>query len=692
MRKNIYFLVLLFVCSIFTAKSQNVTFTKSNFPNKKKELKDVIKAIEKGDEYYILGRSGMYKAALDYYLKANRFNPNNTVLNYKIGKCYLNSVEKIKAIPYLEKALDIDPNKNIIKNDIHFMLARAYHLNLDFDKAISEYNKYRKTLVQNDEYLNKKINKHIQECKVGKTLVENPSRAFIDLIPLINTEYPDYSPIVNADESVLFFTSRRPENIGGNKDPFDLQYYEDVYYTRNRNRDVANWSAPKNLDKPINSKEHDAIVGLSPDGQRLFLYKGVNGGDIYECELEGNEWSKPKALGYPINTEFHESSAAFSYDGRTVYFVSDRDGGHGMHDIYMVQRKSATKWGEPKNLGPTINTEYDEKGVFMTADGKTLYFSSQGHNTMGGFDIFMTQQKDDGSWTKPKNLSYPINSPDNDIFFSIAANGKHGYYSSVKSTGKGDKDIYRITFIGPEKQIVMNSEFNLLASRANPVSENVIEQAVDIKAAPVTILKGKITDERTNAPIKAQIELIDNKKNKVLAVFSSNSSTGNYLVSLPAGKNYGISIKAEDYLFHSENFNIPKESQYSEVVKDIQLKKAVVGSKIVLRNIFFDVGKAKLRTESYAELGVLRNLLKNNPNLKIEISGHTDNTGSASLNQRLSERRAKAVVDFLVKQGISKDRLKYAGYGETQPIADNNTREGRQMNRRTEFKVLSNED
>lgn len=683
--------IILFLCFPVFMSAQNVEFELDNFPSKKKELKDVIAQIEEGDNFYIQGKSGMYIEALKFYLPANQFNPNNAVLNYKIGKSYLNSIEKTKSIPFLEKAIKLDSQIKIIKTDVYFMLAKAYQLNTDFEKAIAEYERYKTLLVQNEKYLLKEINKHIEECKAGKDLMLDPARAFIDPLPMLNTQFAEYSPIVNADNSVMFFTARKPENVGGKIDPSDLGYYEDVYYTYSSNLDINKWETPKNPGRPINNDEHDAIVGLSPDGQKLFLYKGDNGGDIYECTLKGNSWSKPARMDYPINTEFHEPSASFSYDGRTVYFVSNRDGGMGMHDIYVVKRNADGTWGEAKNLGKTINTEYDEKSIFMLSDGRTLFFSSNGHNTMGGYDIFRTNLNDDGTWEKPINISYPISSPYDDIFFTIDASGKHGYYSTIKSDGKGDQDIYKITFIGPEKQIVMNTEYNLLASLADPVGENILEAAVNITASPVTILKGKVFDETTKTPLEASIELYDNEKNEILAVFTSNSLTGNYLVSLPAGKNYGISIKAEQYLFHSENFLIPKSSVYSEVVKDIGLKKVSVGTKIVLRNIFFDVGKATLRAESYAELGILRKTLTDNPNLKIEISGHTDNTGSEATNKSLSEKRAKAVVDYLIAQGIDTGRLQFAGYGESQPIADNNSADGRQLNRRTEFKVLSNE-
>ncbi len=680
-----YFFVLSFLLLLNAAIAQNVEFVKDNFPKEqKKELKEAIDNIEDGNEFFEIQRGMYFQKALEYYLKANKFNPNNAMLNYKIGQCYIANAEQTKAIKHLEKALRLNP---MVAEDINLMLAQAYQLDLQFDKAIEEYQKFRKAIPPQTAYeMDDKLSKKIDECKTGKKLVKEPVRVFIDNIgKVVNSPYPDYGPIVNADESILYFTSRRPSTTGGKKDDYDFNYFEDIYLSYNR---LDSWTKPQNPGEPLNDKQHESVVGISPDGQKLLIYNGDKGGDIYISRLEGKEWSKPKMLDEPINTkDYHESSACFSPDERTLYFVSDRPGGFGEHDIYKSTLNRNGQWMKPINLGPTINTKYDEDGAFLHPDGKTLYFSSNGHNTMGGYDIFKSVLEN-GTWTKPENLGYPINSPDNDIFFSTSASGEHGYYSTKKSGGYGQDDIYVITFLGPEKRIVMNSEHNLLASHTQAVSETVIESTVEIKSNPVTILKGKIHDEKTGDPVAASIELIDNEKNEVLAVFTSNSATGRYLVSLPAGKNYGIAIKAENYLFHSENFNIPKASIYNEVIKDIPLKKVEVGEKIVLNNIFFDSGKAKLRPESYAELGVLRKLMKDNPGLKIEISGHTDNVGSDNFNQQLSEKRAKSVVDYLVSQGIDASRLKYAGYGESQPIADNSTEEGRQKNRRTEFEIL----
>ena len=306
---------------------------------------------------------------------------------------------------------------------------------------------------------------------------------------------------------------------------------------------------------------------------------------------------------------------------------------------------------------------------------------------MGGFDIFKSTLNN-GEWSEPENLGFPINTVGEDVSFILSANGKKGYYSSSNVGGKGDKDIYVITFLVPEKEGVLNTEDNLLAGITKPIREKVIEPEIEIRENQLTILKGIISDAITQEPLEASIEIWDNERNESIGLFDSNSKTGKYLLSLPSGVNYGIAVRFKGYLFNSENIVIPASAEYQVIYKNIELKKLDVGSKIVLRNIFFDTAKDSLRSESYAELDRLAKLLNEYKNLRIEISGHTDNVGSAKYNQLLSQRRAKAVVGYLILEGIDYMRLEYAGYGFDQTIATNDTEEGRQMNRRTEFKIL----
>lgn len=673
------------------AFAQGVEFEKENFPNDKEGLKLAKDNIKEGDKFYEQGEI-FFKEAIPYYEKAQAFNPNNALLNYKLGECYLFSIYKSKAKSHLVKAFELQPS---INPRINYYLGQAYHLNLEFDQAIACYTKYRAGI--QDPYESEDLQLRIQQCNNGKKIVQKPIRVFIDnLGDNVNTKFHEYGAVISADESVIIYTSRREGSTGGKLDPVLNEHYEDLYIST-KNAD-GTWSPAKNMGENVNTNDHDAVSAISPDGSRIIIYKGGSGmGDLFECVLEGSEWSKPMDLGKNINTKsYQEPSACYSPDGNILYFVSEQPGGIGGHDIYLSRRDSKGNWGEAENLGTTINTKYKEDGIYLHPDGKTLYFGSEGHTSMGGMDIFKSvYDAATNKWSTPENLGYPVNTADQDAFFVISASGRYGYYMSTSNEdNKGLRDLYRITFLGPEKQMVLNNEDNLLASVAAPVKDIVIAPEVTVKEAQLTILKGVISDYLTKDLLEAQIEIVDNQANKVIATFTSNSKTGRFLVSLPAGKNYGIAVKKDEYLFHSENFDIPNTAAFQEVEKNIELKKLSVGSKIVLRNIFFDLDKATLRPESTAELNRLTKLMNDVPTLKIELGGHTDAQGSDTHNQDLSERRAAAVVDFLTKAGIAADRLKSAGYGETQLV--NSCSNGvkcsdvqHQENRRTEFKVLS---
>lgn len=676
------FLCFFLLISALT-KAQNVEFEKANFPDKKDQLKEAKKTIDAGDEMMNKGEY-YYSQAIPFYLKANEFNPNNALLNFKLGQCYLKSPERAVAATYFDASYKLNPKVDAL---VLYYEGYSHHLNADWDFAIKEYEEFIAGASAKDPFL-VEAKKRLSECKNGKQLSEKPVRVFIDNIGnVVNTRFNEYGPVISADEDVMIFTSRREGTLGGRVDELINEPMEDIYVSYMFNN---NWTRPVNMGEPINTNDHDAVVAISPDGQKLITYNGAkNRGDLYISELQGEKWSKPEQLPKPINSDAHEPSATISFDGNTIYFVSDREsGGLGGHDIYMCTKDIKGKWGKAVNLGPTINTPYNEEAVFMMADGKTLYFSSEGHNTMGGYDIFKTTFEN-GVWTTPENMGWPINTPDNDVFFVLAANGRNAYYASASKDGLGGQDIYKITILGPEKQPLLSTEDNLLASLTAPVSEVKVEKAVAVKSPQVTLLKGIITDEQTTQPLDATIELIDNTKNEVIAVFSSNKSTGKYLVSLPSGKNYGIAVKKDGYLFHSENFDLPATADYQEVNKDVALKKIDIGKSIVLRNIFFDFDKASIRPESANELDRLIKLLNDNPSLKIELGSHTDSKGSDDYNLKLSENRSKSVVDYLIGKSISASRLEAKGYGETKPIATNDTDAGRQENRRTEFKILS---
>jgi len=682
-----YLLIILAFLFCLTLNAQvNKEFDKNNFADKE-GLKVAKNAIKTGDDIMSRGDETMYNQAIPHYEVAQKFNPDNALLNFKLGMCYLESLTKPKCLEYFQRSHQLDP---AVHDMIQYYLGRGYHLNADWDKATEAYRAYLDKMgakVLADE--RNQIVKRIEECKNGKELSKNPVRVWIDnLGENINSKFHDYALVINADESRLFFTSRKPGTTGGGIDPDINDYFEDVYISQFQN---GQWTKAENLGSGFNTESHDASINMSADGQTMIIFRWTKktGGDIFISKLQDDgKWSAPARLDKPINTEFHESSASLSPDNRVLYFVSNRDGGLGGRDIYTSRWDDKKKrWGDAVNIGPTINTQYDEEGVFMHPDGKTLYFSSSGHNTMGGMDIFSSTLKD-GKWTTPINLGFPINTPEHDVFFVQPANARFGYYTSAREDGFGGRDNYRITFLGPPKKPVLNAEDNLIASLSKPMTESVVEGAVEMKMSEMAVLKGLITDAKTGKPVKANIQLIDNSTSQSVADFASEALTGKYLVTLPSGKNYGISIQADGYLFHSENFNIPADASFKTYVKNIQLKRIEKGQSIVLRNIFFDTNKYDLKQESTAELDLVVKIMMELDDINVEISGHTDSDGSAQLNQKLSENRAKSVVDYLISKGIEASRLKYVGYGKDQPIASNDTKEGKQENRRTEFKIV----
>ena len=626
---NLIGFVILFFFS-FGSLAQNV-----------KKLQSEAKENFKMDEY---------ADALPLYLKVDSLEPNNAEVNYRIGFCYIKLNQDAKAQPYFEKAKNLHFNSP----NLDYNLGVAYHANHEFDKAIACFETYIKGLDKtnaSDQTEIKKANRYIEMCQNGKELMANPLKVEIqNLGNKVNSPYPDYVPVVSADETVLIFTSRRPNTTGGQVEESTGHFHEDIYISTKDS--TGQWSAPENIGTEINTNGHDACVAISPDGQELFVYKSDNQ-DIYVSTLTGNKWSAPKKIAGLINSKYWEASASISADEKTLFFTSDRPGGFGDKDIYISTLQPNGQWGTPKNMGAELNSEYDEDAPFIHPDGKTLYFSSEGHKSMGGYDIFVSKYNEEKkTWGKPENVGYPINTAGDDIFFVWSADGTRGYFSSIRADSYGEKDIY----------VVSRPKVNV----------------------SLIVLKGKVFAEETEKAISATITIVDNETNKIVGITNSNSYSGKYTVILPPGKNYGVSVAATGFLPYSENVDIPK-GEYFELSKDIKLKPLAKGSVAVLKNVFFDSNKSELRKESFGELDRFADVLKDNPDLCVEIAGHTDNVGDANYNLKLSDDRAKSVVSYLVSKGISISRLYPVGYGKEVPVATNETEEGKQLNRRTEL-------
>ena len=640
MYKYIYILAIILTWSNNSALAQSIP-------------KEARNHLEEGKLYY---DQANYLKALDSYLAAYAFVPNDPGVNYSIALCYVNTYSYDKALKYLLPA----KNAGIEDPMLDYYLGVSYHANAKIDEAIQSLQAFKSKLRPADKDLLAQTNKYLLYCENAKLLMSKPVVMKISNLGItVNSPYPDYNPAISVDESTMIFTSRRANSTGGLVYEMDGHFFEDIYSSNKLPNNT--WGEGKQLDLTINSVNHDACVGLSSEGQTMIIYKDDGGGDLYYSQLSGSTWSKPISFGKSINTDAREACGNFSPDGNYLFFVSDKKGGFGGTDIYWSKKNTDGAWAAPVNMGKEVNTAEDEFSPYLNADGKTFYFSSQAHNSMGGFDIFQSiidlSIAPLISVSTPTNLGYPINTVGDEIYFVWSADNKRAYFSSAREGGFGDKDLYLLE--RPEAR------------------------------AALVLLKGTISDCKSKQFIQANISVTDIESGKSIGKYVSNSSTGKYIVTLPAGKNYAINAEAKGYLFHSKNINIPKLENFKEIDDVICLDKIDIGSKIVLNNVFFDVNKATLRKESEIELDKLFDILSKNPKIKIEVAGHTDSDGDTQANLTLSDGRAHAVMDYLIAKGISADRIIYIGHGEDKPVVANDTPENKQLNRRTEIKILA---
>ncbi|MBE7441819.1 MAG: PD40 domain-containing protein [Flavobacteriales bacterium] len=502
-----------------------------------------------------LMEESMFNIALPIWLDLSTQQPDNHNVNYKIGVCYLNSGnEKKKALDYLKKAAEnttanYDPFSSSEKkapNETQFFLARAYHINYNLDLAAENYTKFKEK-ISKKHYLFNEVDHYIKQCENAKLAIAKPVN--IDVINLgksINTEFADYSPVMSLDESTIYFTSRRLRKDSSNyfiKDVNDGMHYEDIYVSHNYD---GAWSEPELLS--INTEGHEATINVSVDGQTLFIYKDDNGnGNLYYSSINNEEWTTPTLLGSDINSDAHESHVSISPDENILYFVSDRKGGLGGQDIYFCNKLPNGEWAKAQNIGSVINTPYDEDGVFIHPDGKTIYFSSHGHSSIGGYDIFYSiKNEEDGTWSTPINLGYPVNSTDDDVFFVTSADGKRGYYSSIQEKGFGEKDIYQISM-------------------------------TDAAEKPLTLLTGhlKVIGE-TETPADAQIVITNNLDGSLIGIFKPRKKDGKFSIILEPNIDYHIEYLAMGFK-KTEDLFVPPVSAFTEINRGIELQDVIFG-------------------------------------------------------------------------------------------------------------------
>ena len=596
-----------------------------------------------------------FKKVENYLAKAKKIDSTYADIYVIQGDMYNFSLKSAKAADSYNKALKYAKNPKPL---LYFITAEEEVKVGRYESAQLHYNIYLdKTLPECP--LMKETHKGLETCEFAINAMKNPvDFTPINIGPNINSEYDEYLPAVVADESEIIFTVMRPRD--NQTICAFCQMEEDFYASKKEN---GEWMPRYKLDYPINTGYNEGAQCISPDGKYLFYTIcntdfGNGSCDLYWSKRIGNRWSRPRNFDAPVCTKFWESQPSISPDGKTIYFASNRPGGFGKMDIWKTTMTEEGLFSVPENLGKNINTDGDDSAPFIHADGRTLYFVSDGHTGMGGKDIFFSTLTDTG-WTKPTNLGYPINTPADEINILINAAGTTAYFSTDKEGGYGGQDLY----------------YFALDERLRPT--------------PVTYIKGKVFDENTYEPLHAAIEMIDLNTNEVTTSTFSDPVSGEFLACILTGSNIMMNVSHPYYLLYSENFQI--EKNYTELepyLKNIALKRPEVGESFVLRNVFFDFDKSTLKKESEVELNKLADYLASNKGIKIEIGGHTDNQGSESYNERLSSDRAKAVYDYLVNKGIDSKRMTYKGYGMSKPIASNDTEEGRALNRRTEFTIV----
>ena len=650
----------------------------SDFKHQEAGFREAWSDLKAGDKFYKEG-PGSYHDAIRHYKKVIDYHPYHPGLNYKLGVVLLKSDRKEEALTHFKRTKEF-LTKEI--PDIDLMIARSHHFRMEFEDAIRHYKDYVNSLKPKEAArIKSQIDKFIYECNSGIELLISPVKVnIVNLGREINSEYDEYYPVLSYSGQRMFFTSRRPSTTGGKRAPFDNKYYEDIYFSFYEN----GWGAVQNIGAPLNTTRNDVALAVAKNDSGLYINSSEKKGNILFSEIRKNRWGMPKPMVKPINSRQKETSFSITADEETVYFVSERpQGSQGGRDIYFMEKDSRGRWGKAQNLGPEINTEYDEEAVFIHPEGHILYFSSQGHNSMGGYDVFYSEKRTGGTWSKPVNMGHPINTPDDELFFSTH-DQETGYFSAIRPEGFGGFDLYKVVFEQEEEIIEEPEEIEEEVVEEPEIAEIVVEEI------PYIMFEGKLKNKKTNEPVFGKLEVLDLQEGRVVATTFSDQLTGNFIMRLPEWKDYGVEVSARDYLFFIDLIKMSEKTESEVYSRDLLLDKIEVGVKVVMNNIFFDLGKSSLKPESYKELDNVVKMMNESPDVRIEISGHTDNTGSLNTNVRLSQERAKSVVDYLVARGIDLSRLEYRGYGPSQPVAPNETEDGRSRNRRVEFKILGN--
>lgn len=644
--------------------------------------------------------NGKYDEARETYKQLVEKYPERADYQYELGLNYFYYTEdqKTLSIPHFQNALKYTKKDTL--GEIYFLLAEANHLAGNFQEAIENYQhfkRYIKTGKSGDELL-MEVNGKIAQCNHGNTfaIAANKYVRIENLGGNINSVFADYVPVITDDESVLMFTSRRNKNLGGKKDYRDEKFFEDMYLARKTDKGFTQ-AEPFSLEDKyvglvLNSPRHDAVIGLSLDEKKLFTYK-ENKVFVSELTAEGT-WTGPTALNESINPKkAYQPHASLSADGNTLYFSSERKGGKGKLDIYRAKKQNDGNWGAAENLGDVINTTENEDSPYITPDGSYLYFSSKGHNTIGGYDIFKAKINADGTFQKPENLGVPINSGADDIFYLPNKKGNAAYFASSRKDGLGDMDIYKAVFLA--KPTFTNCELiagnkSIKGHEINFLFKDtlVLNKEYDL-SANVRLIDLKVNDYYWN--IKAD-SIIEGQNIKYIFTNKGEQEVKLEIITENlSGKQEGICFSKKVQVMDEQTLATAKEIALKGNELTDGLKEA---TSLNLKPIYYDFNKSNIRSDAAEVLNQNIALLKANPDVVIKLSAHTDSRGSANYNINLSRRRAQATVDYMVKNGIPRKQIvAVVSLGE-QELANSCSdgvecsEEQHQLNRRTEFKVI----
>ena len=638
--------VCLFVFGMAT--SQSITVDALDKKSRKKYAK-ALKCLKKGD--IEKGIAGL-QTIVDN-------NPDFTEGAEKLSGLYISAGQDEKAIPLMRHLAQGD---GPMSPALAMTLARALERNKEFDEGISAVEKALANPEMKPAFRDS-LELRLEELKFRKVGYANPVKFIPEkLSPAVNTEAMEYHPAFIADGSQIYFVKVRGEGRYRN---------EDIYMAKVLDGQAVGKAMPI---AEVNTDGQEGTFCLSQDG-RIMIFTScerrdaIGGCDLYITVKKGNHWTEPQNMGASINSRWWDSTPSLAADNRTLYFSSRRPGGEGGSDIWMTKLNKHNRWETPVNLGPTVNTKNNDEGPYIHPDSKSLYFISDGHLGFGSYDIFISRKDDDNKWKTPVNLGYPINTPAREGGLFVNLRGDKAYYSSQLQFDEGQQggDIY---------------SFDL---------------PLQLRPDLVTYINVEVRDAQTKGLIIARTEFLDLLNEKETVVLDTDVS-GKLLTTVKLGE-YAMNVSKAGYLFHSENIEVnsvmsmEKPFSYKVYLEPIPPKEEpsipeAKAPKIILKNIFFETGSAELLSKSEGEINTLAKLLRDNPDMRIKILGHTDNVGNDRDNQRLSEQRAKAVQDALIAKGITKDRLRHEGKGETNPVADNTTEEGRRSNRRTEFFII----